>query len=141
MREIKFRAWDKNKKSMIYAVDISHFDLIGTERSLYYYYPEQITETEWVQAQGVESIDNIELMQYTGLKDKNGVEIYEGDIVEIIDVDSESVYLEVVEWGNDGGYFSKKIEWDYFPTIIANGLETRVIGNIYESPDLLKEDN
>ena len=129
MREHKYRAWDKTRKTMIGASDISHFDLTGTERQLYYYYPEQISEDEWEQAQGTQSLKNIELMQYTGLKDKNGKEIYEGDIVVGYNAGGETCDPRLVKWTNNG--------------YVANGLslwavyKCKVIGNIYENKELL----
>jgi len=65
MREIKFRAWDKNEKIMLGVMNI--FELIETER------PFKTTEFK--------ENDEIGIMQFTGLKDKNGKEIFEGDVL------------------------------------------------------------
>lgn len=115
MREIKFRAWDKTNKKMLY--------------------PDEQNAKEWRKSvilpdrggslsNGVlwES-DRYPLMQFTGLKDKNGKEIYEGDIVNEIGMNKK---LEVKFTPKEGWYpFSSHDNWE-------------VIGNIYENPELLE---
>ena len=81
-------------------------------------------------------IDKIKLMQYTGLKDKNGVEIYEGDIVREVlwEQNQTEDVLGKVHWseGNAGFWVSGR-------SVLTKGYseDLEVIGNIYENPDLL----
>lgn len=88
MREIKFRAWDRLKKRMIQPCYCEVFSdgLVAASEDDYYH----------------NTSSKIELMQYTGLKDVNGKEIYEGDIFEweYFDCDGKR-YKEhsVVKWG------------------------------------------
>lgn len=90
------------------------------------------------------------LMQSTGLKDKNGVEIFEGDIVKVTDEDEEYSYISVVKNYAEEGYPAFDIEypsdWEYesnaLSTIMSGGYETiEIIGNIYENPELLEQAN
>lgn len=90
------------------------------------------------------------LMQSTGLEDKNGVEIFEGDIVKVTDEDEEYSYISVVKNYAEEGYPAFDIEypsdWEYesnaLSTIMSGGYETiEVIGNIYENPELLEQAN
>lgn len=113
MREIKFRAWDKNQMWVT---------PIDTNYGLHRFF-------------GAISEQAI-LMQYTGLKDKNGVEIYEGDIVEIENFEAGYILTTVKNtngWlfelvANDGGTWNRR--WRDIETL-------EVIGNIYQNPDLL----
>jgi uncharacterized phage protein (TIGR01671 family) len=110
MREIKFRAWDKKLKFM---------------------YPDAFEHPDYC-FEDLLNDDIFEVMQFTGLKDKNGKEIYEGDIVKI--PTNEKVFI--VEWDT---YFWKIITKDKMNNA-GLGLKTtniEVIGNIYENPELL----
>jgi uncharacterized phage protein (TIGR01671 family) len=109
MREIKFRAWDI-LEGMIYG-----------NSSL----------ASIVSAQELSKMGAVKLMQYTGLKDKNGKEIYEGDIVKIYSKNHKWAGMRVVEWDNERAMFS--------PSRIRHKdtTEVEIIGNIYENEDLL----
>ncbi len=109
-REIKFRAWDKFDGEMLTPGQSEIFRLM------------MLVE------QGVKEKDRFILMQYTGLKDKKGKEIYEGDIVNTKDF--------------NGGFTNVVVEWDdaQFTTIIKplnRLIDIVVIGNIYENKELL----
>ena len=128
-REIKFRAWHKKRKEM--------FSLTGIDWK---------KEICWDKEAKMELKDVI-LMQYTGLKDKNGREIYEGDIVKVkyrdrdIITGKEMSYekIGVVKYNKQVGVIviSYGEDWDLIRDY--KGKETRVIGNIFENPDLLKK--
>lgn len=113
MREIEFRAWDKNDKEMFNIIMIA--------------WPQGRELRTIVSGRGG-SVDNPILMQYTGLKDKNGKKIFEGDILDIND------QITVVEWVEGVACFSGL----QFVKGKFNQAQCVVIGNIYENPELLK---
>ena len=120
MREIKFRAWVRRKKKMIgwddikFAIGSVFYD---SSKGRYY-----------------------DVMQYTGLKDKNGKEIYEGDILRYVTNDGKehTIAIEQKLGWNCGCCFPV---WGWEFGIYEGVGETsdyEVIGNIYEQPELLK---
>ncbi len=123
MREIKFRAYIRRLKWMVQVERIC-FD-IGT------------VEVDLTDGNGDTAeyyFGEIELMQFTGLKDKNGIEIYEGDVVEATRYDGLAV-TGVVDFRDCSFVISTGYQTIY--TWIDYQIE--VIGNIYENPELLKE--
>jgi hypothetical protein len=80
--------------------------------------------------------EDVKLLQYTGLEDKNGIEIYEGDICENGDWEEDAhcyrTWNDVVEWKDGDAGFSGT-----YPNV--DGMKCEVIGNIYENPELLKK--
>lgn len=126
MREIKFRSWERQKMDYdpTFLGEYTYYgdgDSNGDSMSL-----NLLLKEEW----GI-------LMQYTGLKDKNGREIYEGDIVErdgnvgVVQVeDWLEVYVEQVKENPEA------IVWDDMVRDLYRIEEMEVIGNIYENPEL-----
>ena len=118
-RPIKFRAWDEVNKKMIYeyngvmtGMHISSGDIIN----LY---------------------ENI--LQFTGLYDKNGKEIYEGDIVNRLNTDNpDNAYIQTTEvfWHEEMSRFSFKNTYDDLTFVDAENCV--VIGNVYQNPELIK---
>lgn len=87
--------------------------------------------------------DDIVLMQYTGVDDKNGTPIYEGDIVEgtCLGFCDDDEFKDVVEYGNGSFCFSKE-KWkdgtyDWYSLENYDSEDLLVLGNIYENPELL----
>ena len=119
-REIKFRVWDKDLKKMRY-LNSSHDFICFDEKGNGYYHNMQTGLGEWFS----------DLMQYTGLKDKNGVEIYEGDLIEY--KDSTGKYIEEVKF--DKGCFYAGLHGGSSTRVapkLINARLSKVIGNIYE---------
>ena len=131
MREIKYRAWLKNQKIIVDVQELHFYN--NTMAHILDNYIDG--EQEWID----EDFDDYELMQYTGLNDKNSVEIYEGYIVNVeindrLDWDSMTgkvVFLEGSWFVEDVGNFAIPL-WSEMN-------EIEIIGNIYENPELLEE--
>lgn len=134
-REIKFRAWDKQNKRMFPEV-VVWYRLLDDTMSIIV--PSGARKSGGLSAPVWKKDDygnryhdmgQVIPMQYTGLKDKNGTEIYEGDIV------VEDVYPDE----NVEVQFPYKYFFDSEMGRLSSDVE--VIGNIYENPELLKENS
>lgn len=132
MREIKFRVWDKGEEEMIYQDEHISFCFADGFIGMNCDKEEHYECREWVWRGGV----NCVVMQYTGLKDKNGKEIYEGDIVKRLSL-IKSLYEMKYEVKFVKGLFrlvsiGKALD---LPINIPEPLE--VVGNVFENPELL----
>jgi len=122
-REIKFRAWDKIKSRMCKVLRLDLQGANGEQRNVY------LSEGQ------TRHTGEFELMQYAGITDKNGVEIYEGDIV------STSKGRLQIWYGNSAfGLLRQNGDFeDYICNICdMNGRVFEVIGNIHQTPELLE---
>lgn len=114
MREIKFRAWREDQKVMRTGIDIWNCFLLQFE---------------------FKTTEGFNFMQYTGLKDKNGKEIYEEDI---LTTDNNRIGL-VIWFPNHFGVGFSIMEYDGIVDYDNQWEEFKVIGNIYENPELLEK--
>ncbi|MES5422886.1 YopX family protein [Lacticaseibacillus paracasei] len=127
-REIKFRAWDKAKHRML-GVDQLAFGPNGELVSIYSDGPDFSNDSEALMGDKPD-LNEAVLMQYAGRKDKNGREIYEGDIV-------KNEYGKVMEVKYDPRSAAFGVGGYYFGTI-GSGKILEVIGNIFEDKQLLE---
>ena len=124
MRKIKFRAWDKENEKMmkVSSLSLENKEIAVKENRTYHFFRMQ----------------NLELMQYTGLKDKNGKEIYEGDILFFRDENMKYI----VVW-QDAAFIIKSIEIRKYSEKMCWLDDTEIcceiVGNIYENKKLLEE--
>jgi uncharacterized phage protein (TIGR01671 family) len=136
-RPIKFRAWNHRYKKMF---DVTHLDMSSSEVMTGYVDFEGNEGDVW---DAIFDGKDYTLMQYTGLKDKNGKEIYEGDIVrykERMDDHGEVQTLEAKVFYSEeyGSFFmGGLVGWNTFHDNSLYDVP-EIIGNIYENPELLK---
>ena len=154
MRDIKFRAWDKRTKKMRAVNSIS----FNNENESFNFNPDHLPKVVNVWGKDIiegthqilrREIDETVLMQYTGLKDKNGKEIYEGDIIvgynhkvggNFVDDVMGVMKYEGLAFAVQGKQIHRNEKWFYTMTSpIAQDYAIEVIGNIYENPELLKD--
>lgn len=132
---IKVRVWDKETKKMFVATELQ-LDIYDAKVSFVASEDLEENRTEFY------DMDKIEIMQYVGSKDRNGREIYEGDIVRHHHNKNKTDY--VVEWSDASfGFIAAPIKENPGRPHLnqATMLSYEIVGNIYENPELLGRKN
>ncbi|MCD2257494.1 hypothetical protein FHQ08_12440 [Lactobacillus sp. CC-MHH1034] len=152
MRDIKFREWDSEREKMY-----------GKGHGMSYSEREEYDDSTGFRFAHEEDLDYTNrdkvgdkyyrrLMQYTGLKDGNGKEIYEGDVILIVSKEEEDSYIAPVKYFAEDNYPAFDLDpryipdnWYYDSNVLSQELSAgvshvKVVGNIYENPELV-EDN
>jgi uncharacterized phage protein (TIGR01671 family) len=127
MRQIKFRAWDKTGQ---------HPCMIEVESVMYDEFDKMSISGKPFDEDngGFTHLEEgeFELLQFTGLQDKNGVEIYEGDVIDY----GQGRFAEIVYW--KGRFTMKGLNFsDGTPSCIVDFYTYPVVGNIHENKELL----
>lgn len=123
-RELKFRVWDDLNKKWLFGYEhpnLGGFSMMGEVMCFGEYH-------RMLNSFSLDDWDKIKIMQFTGKKDKNGKDIYEGDM---------NQDRGIVKWNTDSASFV----WDYNNDLHCFEEESEwceIIGNIFENPELLK---
>ena len=125
----KFRAWDKTT-SKLHVVNGIYCD----NKKIHYIDDKRVRFV---------GFDNVIIMQSTGFLDKNGKEIFEGDIVQFEDCYEVSDFLYIntgiIEWCQGGFHVTNRDSVLMEDLFDGDSLDVTIIGNIYENPEILKE--
>ncbi len=132
MREIKFRAWDVENEMMC---TVYHFQWMDIAKDEVFVDCIPDLEVRGTKIRRVLRVSKNPVMQFTGLLDKNGKEIYEGDIVKWVSIHGQTKrkHIDKIVWESDAACFMLR-PWIHEPYAAV----MEVIGNIYENPELLK---
>lgn len=146
MREIKFRCWDKTARKMRQVIEIVF------NAGMYYDTNDNTVKLIWVKGHDIINNKDIALerehkneyilMQYTGLKDKNGKEVYLGDILEYTFTDYKGKKLwkeRYIIKENISGWEMRNITKPRGHRSLSLVKNYKIIGNIYENPELLED--
>ena len=129
----KYRAWDSAKKEMFkdtFAITESGQVVVVEQESV-------ASSPDYV------FVDHLVIMQSIGLRDKNGKEIFEGDVVQFEDCSEASDFLYIntgiIEWCQGGFHVTNRDSVLMEDLLDGDSLDVTIIGNIYDNPELLED--
>jgi uncharacterized phage protein (TIGR01671 family) len=129
-REIKFRIWDGIKmETRVMSGFLGAYFVQGIDEN----------DSASMSRYNTKYLDGIHVMQFTGVTDMNGIEIYEGDILEVLSFDSyeEKPISKTLEIYYDEQLCSFQFRNDWEPFNYQFGNDFKIIGNIYDNPELI----
>ena len=127
-RELKFRVWNKETKKWIHGP--------GNEVSLF---GEMILLGGFLKGVKCEEINDCLPLQYTGMNDSSQKEIYESDIVEYSLGSGKLIYQDIIAWEHYGWVLLNYDGFENSATPLTYLPEIKVIGNIFDNPDLIRQ--
>ena len=134
MREIKFRAWDAEERVMHYNSEKELVLVNVINDKVYVFHSDNIFDSPHF----IDRTGRVFPMQYTGLKDKNGRDVYEGDIGAGQRITWGTVERFVVEWDGTGWKPFNYHGEDAWGSGTMEADKSEVVGNIYENPELVE---
>lgn len=130
--EIKYKVWDAiGRRTIEGAAIYDNGDHVGFPDKGWpesiYEQPNVAVGDDWLYL-----LDNFAIYMYTGLMDKHGRKIYEGDVLDVVDMDRNTWRVSGIRFGNG--------MWVYGPGLALNRINgaSIVVGNIYENPELVE---
>ncbi|EGP4927242.1 hypothetical protein VD173_001710 [Enterococcus faecium] len=125
----RYRAWDKKTETIqeIESISFKEKKLVIDQKSV-----------AWFNSDYIRNFDEVELMQSTGLRDKNGVEMFEGDIVKTLEIDS-GVTFSTIKFEEGAFCIDYKNLGTEFEFLYFADSHLEVVGNIWENSGLLEE--
>lgn len=139
MRPIKFRVWDKANERMLNIETLClSFSPNGVLTSIYTYGPDFSNDPEVI-GHDEPDLDDVTIEQYTGLDDKNGKPIYEGDVIKSNYKYAQPKVSQIIIENGNSYILGEDLATGNEMLVSDHISEIKVIGNVHENPELLED--